>query len=78
MQISLVLTDGEKKAILHYNETIEGFIQQVIEDRARQYMKELVKQFRSEDVEATIIALPIKTRIEIEKEQKLENPIEPK
>lgn len=75
MQINLNLTDGEQKAILHYNKTIEGFVQQVIEDRARNYMKELVKQFRSEDVEATIIALSIKTRIEIEAEQKLENPI---
>ena len=76
MQINLNLTDGEQKAILHYNETIEGFVQQVIEDRARQYMKELVKQFRSEDVEATIIALPIKTWIEIEAEkEKEEEPI---
>ena len=69
MQIELNLTDGEQKAILHYNETIEGFVQQVIEDRARNYMKELVKQFRSEDIEATIIALPIKTLVEIEAEK---------
>ena len=72
MQVNLNLTDGEKKVILHYNETIEGFVQQVIEDRARQYMKELVKQFRSEDIEATIIALPIKTWVEIEAEKEKE------
>ena len=68
MQIELILTEAEQKAILHYNETIEGFTQQVIEDRARQYMKGLVAEYRSEDIEAVVIALPIKTKIEIEAE----------
>ena len=74
MQIELILTDAEQKAILHYNKTIEEFVQQVIEDRARQYMKYLVEEYRDEDVEATIIALPIKTKVEIEAE--LIEPIE--
>ena len=76
MQIELNLTEAEQKAILHYNETIEGFVQQVIEDRARQYMRELVKQFRDEDIETVVNALPIKTKIEIEAEKLVEEPIE--
>jgi len=76
MQINLNLTDGEQKAILHYNETIEGFVQQVIEDRARNYMKQIVKTHREEDIEAVVNALPIKTWKEIEAERKAKE-IEP-
>lgn len=60
--ITLMLTDGELKVILYYNETVEGFAQQVIEDRARDYMKELVKVHRKEDIEAIIKALKLKPK----------------
>ena len=76
MQIELNLTEAEQKAVLHYNETIEGFVQQVIEDRARQYTKGLVAEYRSEDIEAVINALPIKTKIEIEAAKIVAKPIE--
>lgn len=58
--IVLMLTDGELKAILYYNETVEGFAQQVIEDKARDYMKELVKVHRKEDLEAIVNSLKLK------------------
>jgi len=70
MQIELNLTAAEQKAILHFNETIKGFVQQVIEDRAREYMKQIVDVYREEDKEVVVNALPIKTRIEIIAEQK--------
>ena len=76
MQIELSLTEAEQKAILHYNETIEGFAQQVIEDRARQYMKHLVEEYRSEDIETVVNALPIKTKVEIDAEKLVVKPIE--
>lgn len=68
--ITLMLTDAELKAILHYNKTVEEFTQQVIEDRVREYMKYLANEYRNEDLEIIVNLIDIKTWVEIEAEKK--------
>ena len=68
--ITLMLTNAELKAILHYNKTVEGFVQSLVQSSAKTYMKLLADEYRIEDLEIIVNLLDIKTWVEIEAEKK--------
>jgi len=51
MNITINLTDEQTKALLTYYETIESYVQSVVENRANRIIDELVKDYANKKFE---------------------------
>jgi len=65
VQLSILLSNAEKKAILYNHETIDEIAQSLITRKAFDYMEKIARQTRNANLEEVITALSVKTKVEI-------------